>query len=53
VWDAAVAMNKWLQSPEAFRPGYFRGKKVIELGSGTGLGERSCLMTRCSLLSDC
>jgi hypothetical protein len=38
VWDAAVAMHSFFKSPEYFKAGSFKGKRILELGSGTGLG---------------
>ena len=37
VWDGAVVMHEYFQDTNHFPPGYFRGKKVLELGAGLGL----------------
>jgi predicted nicotinamide N-methyase len=33
----ALVLSKYLDNRAAFPEGYFRGKRVIELGTGTGL----------------
>lgn len=38
VWDAAVGMHHYFMNREYFPQGYWKGRKVLELGSGTGLG---------------
>ena len=47
VWEAGVLLNKYLELDEGFR-----GKKVLELGAGTGvtglmLAKRDCDVTAC------
>jgi predicted nicotinamide N-methyase len=37
VWDAAIVLIKYFENLEEFPIGFFKGKKIIELGSGTGL----------------
>ena len=37
VWDAAIVLCKFLENREYFSPGYWNGKVVIDLGSGTGV----------------
>jgi len=36
VWDAALVLCKYFENVEEFPIGYFTGKKIIELGAGTG-----------------
>ena len=49
VWDAAIAMSTWISSHED----QFRGKSVLELGSGTGLcGLSAALAGAAVTLSD-
>lgn len=36
VWDAALVLCKFLENPKYFGPKYWVGKRVLELGSGTG-----------------
>jgi len=37
VWDAAIVLCKYFENIEDFPVGFFKNKKVIELGAGTGL----------------
>ena len=37
VWDAALVLCKFLENQEYFPPGYWNGKRVVDLGSGTGV----------------
>jgi len=37
VWDAALVLAKYFENTTVFPPGYFKGKRILELGSGTGL----------------
>jgi len=37
VWDSALVLVKYLTRAAAFTPEHFRGKRVLELGSGTGV----------------
>ena len=37
VWDAAIILARYLANPVVFPPGYFRGRRVLELGSGCSL----------------
>ena len=37
VWDGAVVMHEYFQNTKYFPVGYFKGKKVLELGAGLGL----------------
>eukprot|EP01105_Mastigella_eilhardi_P028931 TRINITY_DN98_c1_g2_i2.p1 TRINITY_DN98_c1_g2~~TRINITY_DN98_c1_g2_i2.p1 ORF type:complete len:231 (-),score=75.40 TRINITY_DN98_c1_g2_i2:47-739(-) len=37
VWDAALVLCKYFENVREFPVGYFRGKRVLELGAGTGL----------------
>eukprot|EP01112_Ceratiomyxa_fruticulosa_P022481 TRINITY_DN8232_c0_g1_i1.p2 TRINITY_DN8232_c0_g1~~TRINITY_DN8232_c0_g1_i1.p2 ORF type:complete len:204 (-),score=36.25 TRINITY_DN8232_c0_g1_i1:248-859(-) len=39
VWDAAIVLAKYLTS---LPPGYFKNKRVIELGAGTGIVGLTC-----------
>ncbi|GAQ89683.1 hypothetical protein KFL_005500060 [Klebsormidium nitens] len=36
VWDCAIAVAKWFET-QSWPPGSFKGKRVIEVGAGTGL----------------
>jgi hypothetical protein len=36
IWDAALVLIKYLENVEEFPLNYFKGKKVVELGAGTG-----------------
>ncbi|KAL2621506.1 hypothetical protein R1flu_001711 [Riccia fluitans] len=36
IWDCALVLAYWLDTA-AWTPGFFQGKRVVELGSGTGL----------------
>lgn len=36
VWDAALVLCRFLSHSKYFPHSYWKGKKVIELGSGTG-----------------
>jgi predicted nicotinamide N-methyase len=36
VWDSALVLIKYLENVEEFPLNYFRGKRVVELGAGTG-----------------
>ncbi|CAM9219147.1 unnamed protein product [Phaeothamnion confervicola] len=37
LWEAGIWMHRWLKVKSRFPPGYFEGKRILELGSGTGL----------------
>ncbi|KAJ7554984.1 hypothetical protein O6H91_05G018200 [Diphasiastrum complanatum] len=37
VWDCALVLSHWLDKVAALNPGMFEGKRVVELGAGTGL----------------
>ena len=37
VWDAAIVLCKFLENGEFFPPGYWNGKRVVDIGSGTGV----------------
>ncbi|XP_069806003.1 protein N-lysine methyltransferase METTL21D isoform X2 [Dendropsophus ebraccatus] len=37
VWDAAIVLSKFLERRECAEPGLFSGRRVLELGSGTGI----------------
>jgi len=37
VWDAALVLAKFLENGVHFRSDFWRGKKVIDIGSGTGV----------------
>ena len=37
VWDAAIVLCKFLENSEFFPPGYWNGKRVVDIGSGTGV----------------
>lgn len=37
VWDAALVLCKFLESPLYFPQGFWNGKRVVDLGSGTGV----------------
>ncbi|CAK4077144.1 unnamed protein product [Aphanomyces euteiches] len=37
VWDCALVLSKFLTHSEYFPPGFFQGKRVIELGCGIGV----------------
>ncbi|XP_071972130.1 protein N-lysine methyltransferase METTL21D isoform X2 [Engystomops pustulosus] len=37
VWDAAIVLSKFLERQECAEPGLFKGRHVVELGSGTGI----------------
>ena len=37
VWDAAIVLCKFLENEEFFPPGYWNGKRVVDVGSGTGV----------------
>jgi len=37
VWDAALVLIKYFENTFEFPPNYFKGKRVLELGAGTGL----------------
>ena len=37
VWDAAIVLCKFLENSEFFSPGYWNGKRVVDIGSGTGV----------------
>ncbi|XP_022287851.2 protein N-lysine methyltransferase METTL21D-like [Crassostrea virginica] len=36
VWDAALVLSKYLETPDFDKGGLLKGKKILELGSGTG-----------------
>eukprot|EP01116_Phalansterium_solitarium_P012447 TRINITY_DN28726_c0_g1_i1.p1 TRINITY_DN28726_c0_g1~~TRINITY_DN28726_c0_g1_i1.p1 ORF type:complete len:215 (+),score=36.36 TRINITY_DN28726_c0_g1_i1:63-707(+) len=37
VWDAALVLCKYFENAEDFPAGFFEGKRVVELGAGTGV----------------
>ncbi len=37
VWDAAIVLCKFLENGSFFPAGYWKGKNVVDLGSGTGV----------------
>ena len=37
VWDAAIVLCKFLENGAFFPPGYWNGKRVVDVGSGTGV----------------
>ena len=37
VWDAAIVLCKFLENCEFFPSGYWNGKRVMDIGSGTGV----------------
>eukprot|EP00761_Pharyngomonas_kirbyi_P001436 gb/GECH01001440.1/.p1 GENE.gb/GECH01001440.1/~~gb/GECH01001440.1/.p1 ORF type:complete len:226 (+),score=58.93 gb/GECH01001440.1/:1-678(+) len=37
VWDASLVLCKYFENTSKFPPGFWKKKKVLELGSGTGL----------------
>jgi len=37
VWDAAIVLCKFLENGEFFPPNYWKGKRVVDVGSGTGV----------------
>jgi len=37
VWDAALVFIKYFENTTEFPPGFWKGKRVLELGAGTGL----------------
>ena len=44
VWDAALVLVKFLENLSFFPSNFWKGKRVIELGSGTGVvGLCSCV----------
>ena len=36
VWDAALVLSKYLETPDFDKGRLLKGKKILELGSGTG-----------------
>ena len=36
VWDAALVLARFLENERFFPPKYWKNRKVLELGSGTG-----------------
>ena len=45
VWDAAIVLCSFLENHKYFPPGFWRGKKVLDLGSGTGVvGIATCVL---------
>ncbi|KAL9642371.1 hypothetical protein ABK040_007369 [Willaertia magna] len=37
VWDSALVLAKYFENTRVFPEGFFKGKKVLELGTGTGI----------------
>eukprot|EP00697_Spironema_sp_BW2_P001773 gnl/Spiro4/12396_TR6547_c0_g1_i1.p1 gnl/Spiro4/12396_TR6547_c0_g1~~gnl/Spiro4/12396_TR6547_c0_g1_i1.p1 ORF type:complete len:194 (+),score=18.45 gnl/Spiro4/12396_TR6547_c0_g1_i1:59-640(+) len=37
VWDGAVVLSQYFNNEKIFPSGFFHGKRVLELGAGTGL----------------
>ena len=37
VWDAALVLTKFLEHNSYFPDGFWKGKRVLELGAGTGI----------------
>ncbi|CAM9943246.1 unnamed protein product [Ectocarpus sp. 13 AM-2016] len=37
VWEAAIWMHHFFQDERCFPPGWLRGRRVLEIGAGTGL----------------
>ena len=37
VWDAALVLCRFLENPHYFSRGFWSGKRVVDLGSGTGV----------------
>ncbi len=37
VWDAALVLAKFLENGTHFEPNYWQGKRVVDIGSGTGV----------------
>ena len=37
VWDAALVLTKFLENNSYFPDGFWKGKRVLELGAGTGI----------------
>jgi predicted nicotinamide N-methyase len=48
VWDAALVLSKFLENPLYFTghpKGYWKGRRVVELGGGTGVvGLAACAL---------
>jgi len=37
VWDASIVLSKYIVNEKIFTPGFFKDKRIIEIGAGTGL----------------
>jgi hypothetical protein len=38
IWDCAIFLTRYLEDRARIFPNFLRGKRVVEMGSGTGLG---------------
>lgn len=47
LWPSAMLMCRFFEAPTLFKPDYFHGKRVIELGAGA-----FHILKRCCVLSD-
>lgn len=41
IWDCAIFLTRYLEDRARIFPNFLRGKRVVEMGSGTGLGTES------------